>query len=74
MLTHYERVAQFNQEELQKELDEMFSKSPTYDFSKVQYIEPSEDQKQRVLAKFDTGCSTRMRSRTPSKVGLKYLK
>jgi hypothetical protein len=63
MLTKYEKIAQFNQELRQQELDEMFALTTPYDFSKVEYIALDKNYQERVLAKFDTGCSTRLRSK-----------
>jgi hypothetical protein len=63
MLAYFEKVAQFNQELRQQEFDEMLAPSTPYDFSKVEYIALDKDYQERVLAKFDTGCSTRLRSK-----------
>jgi hypothetical protein len=62
-LTYFEKVAQFNKEQRHQELNEMLATSTPYDFSKVEYIELDKDYQNRVFAKFDTGCSTRFRSK-----------
>lgn len=63
MLSYYERVAQFNEEQRQQELAEILAPSIPYDFSKVEYIALDKDYQNRVMAKFDTGCSTRLHSK-----------
>jgi hypothetical protein len=63
MLAYYEKIAQFNRELRQQELDEMLAPTTSYDFSKVEYIALDKDYQERVVVKFDTGCSTRIRSK-----------